>query len=526
MSKPTMLRVMIKHDARKLSLPFGIPDSVEELERAVKEELNVPDSFVLHYLDTEFGDFFSLTSTATLKDKDTIKVVFVESVFITLTAIDCPQNISTSSSDVLSTVSSVNSSDVSSVQHESSDDTVLLSPLRSQGLRSQHWPAHFDIPEFPYDTELTLQTGNDEFLKNGVLLNNHSVRSQISDTLVKKIFQYCAYPSSNQVCAVAQALIEKYPCLREPGSLSGYDGWLSRLKNKMATYRKKLKQLGCPELAVNSSQNKRPAAIKKPRKAELNYLPPLPSDENKQTLERLRIELLSDIKVRDNRKAVSEKMARTFSSRRQEIVEDSPPVHDLLQRWPALFDVTQVKEEFRRLTAIDLESQLYSNLDKYTDRLLSLYHSKGGNAARKMQDLLILLDQDAGVDNRRDVVIRGLMVHFSENVEHLITHYQDTHGDLNPDDLKNHTLKIVTKGGSADGSPLEAGIVLEGTQVMAGLQSVPNACVILLGLMYVINLSYPKPLRYTFEFFQKVLLELDSGKLSPKMLSLKNNLLA
>lgn len=28
------------------------------------------------------------------------------------------------------------------------------------------------------------------------------------------------------------------------------------------------------------------------------------------------------------------------------------------------------------------------------------------------------------MDNRREVVIRGLMVHLSENYEHLITHYQ------------------------------------------------------------------------------------------------------
>ncbi|KAI4903446.1 hypothetical protein NFI96_022021 [Prochilodus magdalenae] len=144
-----------------------------------------------------------------------------------------------------------------------------------------------------------------------------------------------------------------------------------------------------------------------------------------------------------------------------------------------------------------------------------------------MNEVLMLLDQDAGVDNRREVVIRGLMVYLSENAERLITHYQHINGDLDPDDLTHHALKmkIVTEGGSADGSPLEAGIVLEGVQVIAGLQSVPNACVVLVGLMYAVNLSYPKPLRYTFEFFQKMLLELHSGKLSPKILSLKNKLL-
>ncbi|KAL6485884.1 hypothetical protein MHYP_G00052760 [Metynnis hypsauchen] len=102
-------------------------------------------------------------------------------------------------------------------------------------------------------------------------------------------------------------------------------------------------------------------------------------------------------------------------------------------RWPAFFDVIQVKEEFKRLTATTLESQFYSNLDKYTDRLFRLFRSKGGNAVRKKNEVLMLLDQHIN-------------------------------GDLDPDDLKYHILKIVTKGGSAVGSPLEAGIVLEGVQ--------------------------------------------------------------
>ncbi|KAI5613818.1 hypothetical protein C0J50_11291, partial [Silurus asotus] len=89
--------------------------------------------------------------------------------------------------------------------------------------------------------------------------------------------------------------------------------------------------------------------------------------------------------------------------------------------------------------------------------------------------------------------------------------------------LKQHTLKIVTKRGSTDGSLLETGIVLEGKQVIAGLKSIPAACVILLALIYAVNLSYPKPLRYTFEF--ENLLEVDSGKLFPKILSFKNKLL-
>ncbi|KAI5627564.1 hypothetical protein C0J50_12884, partial [Silurus asotus] len=90
--------------------------------------------------------------------------------------------------------------------------------------------------------------------------------------------------------------------------------------------------------------------------------------------------------------------------------------------------------------------------------------------------------------------------------------------------LKQHTLKIVTKRGSTDGSLLETGIVLEGKEVIEGLQSISAACVILLVLIYAVNLNYPKPLRYTFKFFQKILL-VDSGKLFPKIMSFKNKLL-
>lgn len=65
--------------------------------------------------------------------------------------------------------------------------------------------------------------------------------------------------------------------------------------------------------------------------------------------------------------------------------------------------------------------------------------------------------------------------------------------------------------------PLDIGIVIEGETVLNELNSVTSACALLLGLIYVLNLAYPKSLRYTFEFFQKVLMELDVQKMSPKL---------
>ncbi|XP_076845338.1 sterile alpha motif domain-containing protein 3-like [Brachyhypopomus gauderio] len=516
MSEPAKLRVILDdHDIRKLVLPSGIPGTREDLELIIRETFQLQGNFSLLYKDAEFGDFFSLTTTADLKDKDTVKVVLVEPLYITLTE--------THPAGPVSTLSDRSSS---SSSHTSSAETIILSSAENRG-RSQQWPSPFEIPEFAYDTELILESANAAFRKDGTCLNNPSIKSDVLEKLAERIYQFCAYPTSEQICNVAEALIQKHPCLKEPGSFSGLYGWQTRLKYKMGNYRSKLRRLGCPELVVNSASNKTAAAtgVKKPRKAEVNFLPPYPTGESKQSLEKDRVDLLSEVKKKDNQKTISEKMSKTFSYRRQEVVNENPAIEDLLHRWPALFEAIQIKEEFKRITTIELEATFAANLDKHTVRLLTLFRAKGGAAGRKMCPLLDVFTQDETTEMRRDVVIRCLIVYFSEKVDDLIKDYHGASPDEVQEDLKQHTMKIVTKGGSTEDDPLDVGIVLEGREVLAGLSSVARACALLLGLIYAVNLSYPKQLRYTFECCQKMLLELDSGKLSPKVHTLKSKLL-
>lgn len=64
-----------------------------------------------------------------------------------------------------------------------------------------------------------------------------------------------------------------------------------------------------------------------------------------------------------------------------------------------------------------------------------------------------------------------------------------------------------------------------GGRVLNDLQSIHFACILLYGLINVLNLTYPKALNHTFEAYQKILMDLDSDKLSPEVRALKLNLL-
>ena len=167
----------------------------------------------------------------------------------------------------------------------------------------------------------------------------------VLEKLAEIMFEYTAYPTGIQVMHVVEALAEKYPCLKEPGSFNGMYGWQQRIKYKMANYRAKVRglQIACPELEVNSSRKttSRPKGLKRPKKAEVNYLPPLPHGETEETMEEERVVLLTEVK-KTNNKIISEKMEKTFPYRRLEVVNQMPAVPDVMERWPSLFYESQV----------------------------------------------------------------------------------------------------------------------------------------------------------------------------------------
>ncbi|KAM3611924.1 uncharacterized protein V6R79_025944 [Siganus canaliculatus] len=125
------------------------------------------------------------------------------------------------------------------------------------------------------------------------------------------------------------------------------------------------------------------------------------------------------------------------------------------------------------------------------------------------------------VEIRREVAIRCLVVYLGENEDSLFE-YVDSESNIG--DLESRVMKILVTKDATTFDPASATIMIEGTEVLQGVD-VPRACALLMGLIYALNLSYPRELKYTCEVFQKVFLKLDSQKSSPKVTSLKQKLI-
>lgn len=76
----------------------------------------------------------------------------------------------------------------------------------------------------------------------------------------------------------------------------------------------------------------------------MNYCPTYSAGETAETLEEIRVALLSEVNKRHNEHKLPAMMDKTFALRRQEVVAEAPMIADFKMRWPALFNVHEVSE--------------------------------------------------------------------------------------------------------------------------------------------------------------------------------------
>uniref|UniRef100_A0A3B3QR02 PB1 domain-containing protein n=1 Tax=Paramormyrops kingsleyae TaxID=1676925 RepID=A0A3B3QR02_9TELE len=425
--QPMLIRVVETDRARKLKLSSR-PASVDALIKIIKEQLEIDLDFSLLYEDPDFdGKLTSLADIEELPEKAVVHISLSE------------DSSSTASTDLLSDVSSPG--------------------------RLSRWPqGPFPVPTFAFDVELKLQHGNAEYERsNRHLKLTRDLKHDILEKLASTMYSFKAYPNDKEIAKAAEALVAKHPCLKEAGSETGWNGWKNSIKFKMGNYRTKMRRAGCQEVTVNAGKRSRSnpdnepshSNIKRPKRAEVNFLPNFPQGKDPSSLDQLRQAIVEEVKKAEkNLPLIRKLMETTFPLRRQTIVMSCPPVKELLDLWPAL----------------KMESEI----------VISISFS---------------FIQDEADELELDGVEVALFTVISDHDTTSPVHYQ----------------------------PVKISVVIESDAVVS-LPRFGEAFLVMFGLIYTLHLSYPKALTNTLEFTQKILLGLESGKLSPRLQTLKNDL--
>ena len=227
--------------SRNVALP-EVPASVEQLKNFLQENLQLQGSFTLQYEDPDFNNapcnFIDIDELP--PERAILHILWDETPLL-------PQQ----ETDFVDSGSSLDTASVSSRESVQSPSAFIKNCMRS----ISEWPSPFPIPSFSYDVELRLCKGNETYeeTRKSIILTR-DMKIEILDQIAQAVFEVKACPDQEQTESVAQALISRHPCLREPGRETGCDGWKMSIKYKLGHYRTKLRQAGCTEVSINKKR--------------------------------------------------------------------------------------------------------------------------------------------------------------------------------------------------------------------------------------------------------------------------------
>ncbi|XP_054598294.1 uncharacterized protein [Nothobranchius furzeri] len=162
--------------------------------------------------------------------------------------------------------------------------------------------------------------------------------------------------------------------------------------------------------------------------------------------------------------------------------------------------------------------------------MIKVYRASGAACGEGMKSLLEKLDDQTSdvLSYRKATALRGLPMFMDKHSGSLLKDCLDT--EPVEDQINSMKMGILTviedDVATVQSSPNIRffAVVLEEQIVVDEVSDLPTAFALLFGLIYALNMDYPKELKYTFETIQKVFMCLDP-KCSARVQSFKNKLL-
>ncbi|XP_060790839.1 uncharacterized protein LOC132894740 [Neoarius graeffei] len=197
-------------------------------------------------------------------------------------------------------------------------------------------------------------------------------------------------------------------------------------------------------------------------------------------------------------KFIRETMEMTFSLRRREVVDNKPMVIEVQERWPALFFKEQIDAEFHCITNKMLLTTFRTAVDNYAPKLLRLYRNQKAAFGKAMEEVMAKLDDETSdiLRHRKDAALRGLPVFLREEPKELFKQCLETDAD----DVALRGVAVGILYVHEDCGPGRStrvqniAVILEERIVLQDIPDTPTALAYLFGLLYALNISYPKAL--------------------------------
>ncbi|XP_051779502.1 uncharacterized protein LOC114646060 isoform X2 [Erpetoichthys calabaricus] len=136
---------------------------------------------------------------------------------------------------------------------------------------------------------------------------------------------------------------------------------------------------------------------------------------------------------------------------------------------------------------------LWLNLISTLIKFIKVFSSKGGITGRKIRNIMAVAAKNGNPNDAEREIEQTVM-----------------------------GIYVIRREGEDDTEEAEdVGVVLEGVEVLNELKNIVSAFIMLFGLIYALNLSYPHDLKFTFEVLQKVIMNMDGQSFLQKCKHLK-----
>ncbi|CAL9689754.1 unnamed protein product [Knipowitschia caucasica] len=348
------------------------------------------------------------------------------------------------------------------------------------------------IPTFPKDVQIKLDAGEPCHQVS-------KIRIKIVRILYEMMAEYTLYPTNVEYTQVAKALVVKYPFLRDLEG-NGYHTWHMSLKRKFKAERAPLvndtevRKLKEKFGHTKQSKSIRSSNVSRPSRQLIE----LGVGEDCTSVEAHVNVLQSEYrKMQPDMAAVKDRMTRTFSWRRREIMEGMP-VEEVLSKYPFLKMPAICIDEVDRIhpTVVAFCDRFREGFVGVLPNILKLAQGKS-TVAKQYTDVRhdALVEDLPGIDLRAGLILLPSI--FREKIEHYIT--------LGATDVSTPYPTIQLMENDWKVAMTSAGpslVKVDGVDVCQ-CTTFDEAFITAYSMYFVFNIAYPPHLKNTLSFLQR-----------------------